>query len=137
MKQLLLAVWHFMCTCLPEADHMCRADYVTLQYAESVVKKYAEAKIPLEVFGTLKDAWQNKWVPYTLSAYSFNSCANFAGASFVSLLERAQIYGACATDSRACTHRETFVLSDNYPEGPFQAFVRQLHSNGQRWVRMS
>ena len=39
---------------------LCRADYVTLQYAKSVVEKYAEAGIPLEVFGTLKDAWRNK-----------------------------------------------------------------------------
>ena len=38
----------------------CRADYVTLQYAKSVVEKYAESGIPLEVFGTLKDAWHNK-----------------------------------------------------------------------------
>lgn len=41
-------------------DLPCRADYVTLQYAKSVVQRYAEAGIPLEVFGTLKDAWRNK-----------------------------------------------------------------------------
>jgi len=39
----------------------CRADYVTVQYSTSVVKKYAEAGIPLEVFGTLKDALRNKY----------------------------------------------------------------------------
>ena len=66
-------MWHFHVH--TPVYHMCRADYVTLQYAESVVKKYAEAQIPLEVFGTLKDAWQNKWVPHPLSTHSSISCA--------------------------------------------------------------
>ncbi len=57
---------------------MCRADYVTLQYAESVVKNYAEAQIPLEVFGTLKDAWQNKWVLPPLSSCPLDASAELS-----------------------------------------------------------
>ena len=61
------------------------------------------------MFGSLKDAWQNKWVPHPLSAYSFHSCASLLDQIFVSLLEIAQIYSTCATDSRACAHREMCV----------------------------